>query len=111
MILRDIRGFCEAVARQIRAINYHCYAVRYSAPKVYAVDFPDKRFTEDRRFTDPRYFSMVRERGFLGSLFLKTPDYSRESECRISFELPTDIEKPIVLRDRSLLSFFEIDTG
>jgi hypothetical protein len=111
LILRDIRGFCETVAQKIRAVGYHCYAVRYSTPKIYAVDFPDKRFTEDCRFTDPRYFSMVRERGFLGSLFLKTPDYSPESECRISFEMPADIDRPIVLNDQSLLKFFEIDTG
>ena len=51
---------------------------------------------------------MVRQHGFAGSLFVNSAVYVNESECRIAFEMPADIEKPITLVDRSLLDFFEI---
>ena len=109
--ISDPIEFGNIIKETLRAKSYYCYEIKYSARKIFSIDFGNERF--DHTFKDkyeitPELFDIFYNNSFFPSLFIKPEFFSDEKEIRIAFEMDRDIDDPIDIENKDLLKYIEI---
>lgn len=103
-LIRDVKEFAERIRIKLKAKRYFIQKVEYNTLKWLNVE---KRIVDDKIDTKdllkPPFFELLKKYSFYPSLFVKPEGFNPEKEVRIVFEMPRDQEKPVVIKDNSLL--------
>lgn len=101
-----VRPFAARVAELLNARGYKIYRVRYSNTKCFELEIPGFKWQPGIPFMWQMY-GPLRDCGYIPNLFMKPEEYLVESEVRIAFEMPADVQGTIDISDRSLLDYLD----